>query len=452
MARPCKSGGGQGLAPQHAGMTAHEHPAATRAHFRPDRRRLLCCGAAALGFFTSLAPAPAQASPWTSPCPDTPPRPALDSALQDLLARCWDGLDPARVWDVHTHLLGSGDAGSGCRLNPVMDQWWHPMEVVRKRVIMDAACARPAGTGPAASTDRAYVQRLRQLAADFPPGARWLLYAFDEALDAQGRPRPDWTTFHTPDAYAQGVAAAHPERFGWVASIHPYRPDALERLARARAGGAVAIKWLPSSMAIDLRDTRLRPFYEQLAASRLPLIVHCGEEHAVPGAGRADLGNPLLLREPLRHGVRVIAAHCASLGQALDLDRSRPRRRPAFELFARLMDEADGRQRLLGDVSAVFQFNREPEVWRTLLSRQDWHERLLHGSDYPLPAVRPLHRLGRLVAAGLLDRAEVPHLERLRDANPLLFDFALKRSVRWEGQVLSPRVFASAHHFGGAVS
>ena len=205
-------------------------------------------------------------------------------------------------------------------------------------------------------------------------------------------------------------------------------------------------------MAIDLRDARLRPFYEQLAARGMPLIVHCGEEHAVPGAGREDLGNPLLLREPLRHGVRVIAAHCASLGRALDLDRPRPRHRPAFELFARLMDESEGRARLVGDVSAVFQFNREPAVWQQLLQREDWHERLLHGSDYPLPAVRLLHRLGRLVAAGLLDPALVPPLERLREHNPLLFDFALKRCVRWRGHSFGARVFASARHFGGPAS
>lgn len=425
---------------------------ANASRFRSDRRRLLCCAAAATGFFTSLAAEPAQAAgAWAVPCPhaEARPRTPLDAELEALLVRCWDGIDPARLVDVHTHLLGSGDSGSGCRLNPVMDQWWHPVESLRKRVIMDAACARPADGQP---MDRAYVQRLRQLADGFPAGVRWLLYAFDEALDAQGRARPDWTTFHTPDAYARDVAGAHPDRFGWVASIHPYRPDALERLAQARATGAVAIKWLPSSMAIDLRDARLRRFYDRLATTGMPLIVHCGEEHAVPGAGREDLGNPLLLREPLRHGVRVIAAHCASLGRALDLDSPRPRRQAAFDLFARLMDEEDGRARLLGDVSAVFQFNREPEVWQTLLTREDWHARLLHGSDYPLPAVRPLHRLGRLVAAGVLHPRDVAPLERLRDRNPLLFDFALKRCVRWQGRTLSPRVFASAGHFEGLVS
>ncbi|WP_315652608.1 amidohydrolase family protein [Roseateles aquae] len=414
-----------------------------------NRRHLLCCGGAALGFFTSLS-SELQAAPLRSA--DNPPstkRAPLDSELQALLARCWQGLALDQLWDVHTHLLGNGDSGSGCRLSASMDQWWHPLEMLRKRVITSAACAQPGSQG---GMDQAYVQRLLQLAADFPAGARWLLYAFDEALDEHGQARPDWTTFQTPDSYAAVTAQSQPERLGWVASIHPYRPDALERLSEAERRGAVAIKWLPSSMNIYLRDHRLRPFYDRLATLQWPLIVHCGEEHAVPGAQRQDLGNPLLLREPLAHGVRVIAAHCASLGQALDLDHARPRPRPAFELFGRLMDEADGRTRLLGDISAVFQFNRAAEVWHQLLRREDWHERLLHGSDYPLPAVRPLHQLGQLRRAGLLDERDSAALQRLRDFNPLLFDLALKRCVRSGGQRFSPRVFASARHFARPLS
>lgn len=408
--------------------------------FDAQRRRLMCCSAAALGFFTGLNADLAQASPPPAPRP-------LAADLQALLARCWQDLDPQQLWDVHTHLLGNGDSGSGCRLHANMDQWWHPLEMLRKHFITRAAEAQPRdGRG----MDQASVQRLRQLAADFPAGARWLLYAFDEALDAAGKARPDWTTFHTPDAYAAATARVQPERFGWVASIHRYRPDALARLDAAAAQGALALKWLPSSMNIDLRDARLRPFYTRLAALDLPLIVHCGEEHAVPGAQREDLGNPLLLREPLGHGVRVIAAHCASLGDALDLDQRRPGQRPAFELFARLMDE--GHPGLLGDISAVFQFNRDPQVWHTLLQRQDWHERLLHGSDYPLPAVRPLHQLGKLCRAGVLARTDAAALERLREFNPLLFDLALKRLVQCQGQRFSPRVFASARHFSPAVS
>lgn len=140
-------------------------------------------------------------------------------------------------------------------------------------------------------------------------------------------------------------------------------------------------------------------------------------------------------------------AHCASLGQALDLDQRRPGQRPAFELFARLMDEAPWRDHLLADVSALFQVNRPAQAWRTVLAREDWHPRLLHGSDYPLPAVGPLFSTGRLVREGLLAPAlEVP-LDRLRGRNPLLFDLALKRAVRWRGQGLSAGVFDTARHW-----
>jgi predicted TIM-barrel fold metal-dependent hydrolase len=398
------------------------------------RRHLLCCGAAA-GLFTSLA-GTARAG-LLNPC-----RSGLPDTLRPLLARAFDGLDPTQLWDVHTHLLGTGDSGSGCSVNAQLSQWWHPVEMLRKRFILNAACV-PAD---APSVDRAYVERLRVLADDFPAGARWMLFAFDQACDDAGRPDAARTTFHVPDAYAAQVAAAHLQRFAWVASIHPYRPDALARLDAAIAGGAVALKWLPSSMAIDLRDRRLRPFYERLATTRLPVIVHCGEERAVPGAGRQELGNPLLVRAALEHGVRVVIAHCASLGTALDLDRGRPRAVSAFSLFARLMDE-DWGGRLLGDVSVVLQANRGPDVARTLFTREDWHARLLHGSDYPLPGIPAAIRLPALVSAGLLDTTDMPALEQLREHNPLLFDLAMKRLARWRGARLSPAVFATRHHF-----
>ncbi len=410
-----------------------------------QRRHWLCCGAAAVaGLFTGLE-APAAAQGLVNPC-----RGALPEALRrhPRIEQLWQELDLSQLWDVHCHLLGSGDAGSGCRIHPSMHQWWHPVETLRRRVIMNGACV-PA---EAPSVDRAYLQRLQALAADFPAGARWLLYAFDEALDEQGLVQPDWTTFHVPDRYAAEVAEAQAQRFAWVASIHPYRDDALARLEQAIAAGALAIKWLPSSMNIDLRERRLRPFYARLAAARLPLIVHCGEEKAVPGADRNELGNPLLAREPLSQGVRVIIAHCASLGQALDLDRPRPRPVPAFELFARLMDEPAWAGLLLGDISALFQLNRRAEVWQTVLARQDWHGRLLHGSDYPLPGVGPLYRLGSLVRAGVLEEAHLPLLEQLRGHNPLLFDLLLKRLARWRGQALDLGVFATRRHFVESVA
>ncbi len=415
-------------------------PHRPEASYLMNRRHALCCGAAAVaGLFTSLQ-AHAALPGLDNPCRGKLPR-AL--AQHDLVRAAFEGLDPHALWDVHAHLLGTGDSGSGCTVHASMTQWWRPIEVLRRQAVLNAACVG----SESASIDRAYVERLVSLTADFPAGARWLLFAFDNAHGDDGATRPDTTTFHVPDHYARGVVSAHAERFGFVASIHPYAADALERLNAAIADGALAIKWLPSAMNIDPRDARCRPFYDRLAATRLPLIIHFGEEQAVPGAGRNEFGNPLLARVPLEAGVRVVMAHCASLGHAQDLDKPSAPRVPAFELFARLMDERAHHSLMLGDVSAVLQINRKAELARTLIERDDWHPRLLHGSDYPLPGIPILTRPQRLADAGLLDAKAVPVLLQVREHNPLLFDFMLKRSVRVGARGLSAAVFDTRRHF-----
>ena len=387
----------------------------------PNRRHALCCGTAlAAGLFTGLLARAATTTP-----------------AQALVQQAFEGLDASRLVDTHAHLLGTGDAGSGCTVHPSLQQWWHPLESLRRRVILDAAGVAP----DAWPVDTAYVQRLQALAADFPAGARWWLFAFEQAHDDAGRARPEWSTFHVPDAWAAAVAAASPARFDWVASIHPYREDALTALERAHRLGAVAVKWLPSAMNIDLVDARSQAFCQRLAALGLPLVVHCGEERAVPGAGRDAFGNPLAVRHALAAGATVIVAHCASLGAAEDGDRRSCPRVPAFELFARLMDAPLPGGRLLGDVSAAFQSNRGAEVGRTLLARDDWHGRLLHGSDHPLPGVGPLFSPRQLARRGWLDEAAVAPLQALRAHNPLLFDFVLKRQLRWQGRGLAAGVF-----------
>ena len=49
-----------------------------------------------------------------------------------------------------------------------------------------------------------------------------------------------------------------------------------------------------------------------------------------------NLGNPLLFRYPLNMGVRVVMAHCASLGMDEDFDNIGSEV-ASFELFMRMM-------------------------------------------------------------------------------------------------------------------
>src|SRR5215471_5591400 len=99
---------------------------------RVTRRHALCCGAAAVGgLFTSLLEAAPSADA-------TSPR-AVAATARELLNATFDGIDASQLWDVHVHLLGTGDAGSGCWVHPDLDSWWHPLEALRKRVILHGA-------------------------------------------------------------------------------------------------------------------------------------------------------------------------------------------------------------------------------------------------------------------------------------------------------------------------
>ena len=197
-------------------------------------------------------------------------------AQHPLMQRAWAGLDPARVWDMHTHLVGVGDSDSGAWSNPNMDRPWNPLQYVQKLFYMNAGCVHDAP----GRIDASFVARLENLMEGFPGGAKILLFAFDWAHDEQGRPLRDASAFFVPNAYAARIAHAHPARMEWAASIHPYRGDALDALEQAMAAGARAVKWLPAAMGIDPASLRCDAFYKALTRHNLPLISHAGHEAA----------------------------------------------------------------------------------------------------------------------------------------------------------------------------
>jgi uncharacterized protein len=371
---------------------------------------------------------------------------AHDVLRNPWVAAAWRDLRPERVWDVHAHLFGNGRSGGGIWVEPEYDRPRSIQARIRRAIFMNAGCVGDDED----RLDQGMVARLVHLADEHPPGARFMLLAFDFTYDEDGRRREDLTTFAVPNAYARRIAATRPDRFEWIASVHPYRPDALEELRAARDGGARAVKWLPPVMGIDLRSPRTAAFYDALERLDLPLLVHVGEEQAVAGARRHELANPLFLRVPLDRGVRVIAAHCATLGVSPDLDvTSDPAKAPAaenFDLLARLMADRRYEGLLFGDLSAVTQANRAAYLPR-LLRMDAWDGRLLNGSDYPLPGIMPIFSLNGMVSEGLLDERLVPPLRELRHLNALLFDFVLKRNLRLGSRRLPASAFETRDFF-----
>jgi predicted TIM-barrel fold metal-dependent hydrolase len=290
--------------------------------------------------------------------------------FEDDSAEDFSATIPARLrgaaLDVHVHLLGVGTGDTGC--------WMH--DAMRRSIPARAGLWNIGLSLSQPDVDLRYVDYLRSRIRSAGFLKQAVLLAMDYTYDARGARQPDRTPFYTPNDYVARLAAAHPE-FLFGASIHPYRPDALDALDRVVAAGAVLVKWLPNVQAIDLADARCRPFYRRLAAHKMALLTHAGEEKAMFVAGQ-HYGDPRKLVAPLEEGVTVIAAHVASLGKSdarsnLDL---------LAEMFPRWPN-------LWADTSALTVLTR----WRALLrivARPDLHARLIHGSDFPLPPAATL--------------------------------------------------------------
>jgi predicted TIM-barrel fold metal-dependent hydrolase len=356
----------------------------------------------------------------------------------DFIKRAFENIDSARLVDYHTHVAGIGKGGTNAFVNPRMLTWRHPFQRIKFKVYLSAGAVTDVE-----QADAQIIERLVRLARNIEGHGKYRLLAFDKNYNRDGTTNLKKTEFYVPNDYIFALVEQYPELFEPVISVNPYRPDALLRLERGAKRGGRMVKWLPNAMGIDPSDPLCDPFYQKMRELNLVLLSHGGEEKAVAAEEDQKLGNPLLLRRALDAGVKVIVAHCAGLGYNEDSDDPQRNARHNFDLFLRLMDNKRYEGLLFADISAMTQYNRIGGPLTTILRREDLHERLVNGSDYPLPAIKVLIRTGRLVKQGYITTEERACLKEIYDYNPLLFDFALKRTIKLPGTVkrLPPAVF-----------
>ena len=206
-----------------------------------------------------------------------------------------------------------------------------------------------------------------------------VVLAFDAVYDKDGRRDDANTHFHVTNDYVIELARRHPKvLFG--ASVHPYRADAVAEVERCVAAGAVLMKWLPITQNMNPADARCVPFYEALAHHRLPLLSHTGGERSLPTLD-ASVADPRLLEPALARGVTVIAAHCGT--------RSAP---GETDFCPEFMDMCRRHEHFYGDTSALSLPTRAYAYERVLRDRTV-REKLVHGSDWPIPALPPVMSL-----------------------------------------------------------
>jgi len=212
-----------------------------------------------------------------------------------------------------------------------------------------------------------------------------VLLALDQVYDENGKVYDQngeerRTHLHVPNSYLAKLARQH-DRILFGASVHPYRLDWKDELQYCLDNKAVLCKWIPSSQQIDLTNSKCLPFYEKLAEYKLPLLCHVGPEGAIPPFDKPsqELNNPRLLRNALDAGVTVIAAHAALplLPPPLESDK------PYQELVALFREAESNGWKLFADLSAI---NLGPRgMYVEKLKKDIPPERLIFGSDYPIP-------------------------------------------------------------------
>lgn len=268
------------------------------------------------------------------------------------------------VIDMHCHAAGIGAGGSGCFLSPAMARSWKTRFYFRAFGVTEAELQRE-GDG----------LLLRRLSGRLRGSSRVqaaVVLALDGVVDSRGELDRGRTELYVPNDYLAARCRQY-DNLLFGASVNPHRCDALERLDAAAAAGAVLIKWLPSIQGTDPADPGLIPFYRRLAELGLPLLTHTGNEESFTRADNS-LADPARLRLALENGVTVIAAHCASNGRNCG-EANLARLLPLFKAYPNLY----------ADISALTLANRIGQL-QQVLRHTGLHDRLLYGSDMPLPA------------------------------------------------------------------
>jgi uncharacterized protein len=198
---------------------------------------------------------------------------------------------------------------------------------------------------------------------------RFVLLALDRAYTSSGEPDLAHTRLAVDNDFVADWADRQPKAlFG--ASIHPFRPDALDELDRLAAHGACLVKWIPSAQNITPEDPRCFPFYDKLVRLRMPLLSHTGIEHTLPAFDQR-LNDPRRLAPALERGVTVIAAHCGA--------RMYLHERDSFDAWAQT---ARRHSSLYGDLSG-FCLPVHASPRRRILADPELASRVLFGSDFP---------------------------------------------------------------------
>src|SRR5680860_1245379 len=267
--------------------------------------------------------------------------------------------------DVHVHLAGVGTNGSGCWTSPEFRARFSFRLLRLKYRITEAAL----GTTADSDWARRIAETVRTSELN-----RAVVLGFDGVYDENGAIDPRRSQMVIPPAWVFEACKRHGELLPGP-SINPFRADARDRLEECVERGAVLIKWLPATQAIDPSHPGLGWFYDRVRAAGIPLLIHSGSSEVTFAEVVPEFSEIQRLRAPLEAGVTVICAHSGA-PSLISRDRSQlPVLRAMLAQYPSLWLDNSG-------MATPSRFLHLPKTALDPL----FQERTLYGSDYPVPA------------------------------------------------------------------
>lgn len=264
--------------------------------------------------------------------------------------------------DVHVHMAALPSDGNGCLVSK---------RLLRSPLLRFVAWSMGLPLGRPAEANRRYLERLEAELERSESVDRAVLLAMDGAYDSSGRLDEGGTDLLVPNDVVFEAVRGRPRLLAG-ASINPNRRDALDEARRCAERGAALVKVLPNAQVFDPADRRHRPFFRLLGELNLPVLTHVGFEFSLAGRDQT-FGDLSRWRAALDEGASVIAAHGCSNGVFFSETH-----------LATMLELARAYPRFYVDTSALTLPNRVGALLR-LRALPEIHDRLLFGTDYPLP-------------------------------------------------------------------
>jgi predicted TIM-barrel fold metal-dependent hydrolase len=218
------------------------------------------------------------------------------------------------------------------------------------------------------------------------------------------------------------------KRFLLGASVNPNRADWDAELDYViNDTDAVLLKLIPSVHDVHLDDPAHIAFWNKLAGANLPLLCHVGPELAfAEGLNNPELDNFRFLDYPLKHGVKVIACHCAA--------PFFPGHEDKVISFCNYLNEKNANGvKLWADTSALMSTYRVFYIRRFVKDYNPAY--LIHGSDMPVP-VNAMNHMPYIT----YDVTMPEFIDFMNEKNPFDKEILIKRAHGFRDSILSNAV------------